>query len=512
MAQRGNQMDSIKYSCSICLDLLKNPVTIPCGHSYCMNCIKCHWDGEDQRRIHSCPQCRTEFKPRPVLVKNIMLAELVEDLETTGLQTAAADHCYAAPEDVACDVCTGRKMKAAKSCLVCLISYCDNHLQPHYDVSGLKKHKLMNPSKNLQQNICSRHNEVMKIFCRTDQQFICYLCTMDEHKDHEAVSVEAEVTEKQKELQVSRQQIQQRIQDQEKNVKLLQQEVEAINVSADKAVEDSEKIFTELIQDHTQFLLNYPSLPALSESTHSSSINIRPLGHFEDVTAAVSELRDKLQDVLRDRWTNISVAVNEVDILLTQPGREPKTRAEFPKYFQQITLDPNTAHRSLLLSNGNRKVTLMNQEQAYPDLPDRFSRCSQVLSRESLTGRCYWEVERRGEVLRLAVSYKNISRAGKSEECLFGCNDKSWSLRCDTNSSTFYHNNNGTPVSGPVSSRIGVYLDHTAGILSFYSVSETMTLLHRVQTRFTQPLHAGVWLDLSFFSLSECSSEFIKLK
>uniref|UniRef100_A0A3B5LCN7 RING-type domain-containing protein n=1 Tax=Xiphophorus couchianus TaxID=32473 RepID=A0A3B5LCN7_9TELE len=88
-----NQTASAKYSCSICLDLLKDPVTIPCGHSYCMNCIKHHWDGEDQRKIHSCP--KKEFIPRPVLEKNIMLSELVEDLKKTGLQTSdGIDICF----------------------------------------------------------------------------------------------------------------------------------------------------------------------------------------------------------------------------------------------------------------------------------------------------------------------------------------------------------------------------------------------------------------------------------
>ncbi|XP_062274569.1 tripartite motif-containing protein 16-like [Scomber scombrus] len=539
MAQK-DQLDRETLSCSICLDLLKDPVAIPCGHSYCMSCIKGFWDGEDQRKIYSCPECREAFTPRPVLKKNTMLAALVEQLKKTGLQAAPADHCYAGPEDVACDVCTGRKLKAFKSCLVCLASYCENHLQSHYDAAPLKKHKLVEPSKKLQENICSRHDKLMEIFCRTDKKSICYLCTMDEHKGHDTVPAAAERTERQRELEVSRLNIQQRIQHREKDVKLLQQEVEAVSLSADKAVEDSEKIFTQLIrllqkrssdvkqqirsqqetevsgvkelqeklqqeitelkrkdaelkqlshtEDHNHFLHNYPSVSQLSEPTDSSSINIRPLKYFEDVTAAVSELRDKLQDILRDKWTNISLAVTEV-VLLSEP--EPKTRAEFLKYSCEITLDPNTAHTHLLLSEGNRKVERTKQQQSYSSHTDRFTSYRQVLSRESLTGRCYWEVERRGKV-NVAVTYKNISRAG--DESIFGLNDKSWSLYCDTNSYGFYFNNIKTLVSGPVSSRVGVYLDHRAGILSFYSVSETMTLLHRVQTTFTQPLYAGLYV------------------
>ncbi|XP_041847663.1 tripartite motif-containing protein 16-like [Melanotaenia boesemani] len=540
--EQKDQLDRETFYCSICLDLLKDPVTIPCGHSYCMNCIKTHWNGQDQKGIYSCPYCRKTFIPRPVVLKSTMLADLVEQLKKTGLQAAPADHCYARPEDVACDFCSGRKLKAIKSCLVCLASYCEKHLQPHYESPTFKKHKLVEPSKNLQENICSRHNEVMKMFCRTDQKCICLVCVMHEHKGHDTVSAAAERTERQRELEVSRQEIQQRIQDREKDVKLFQQEVEAINHSADKTVEDSEKIFTQLIrliqkrssdvkqqirsqqetevsgvkelqekleqeitelkrkdaelkqlshtEDHIQFLHNYPSLSALSESTHSSSINIRPLRYFEDVTAAVSELRDKLQDILTDRWTNISLTVTDVDVLLSQP--EPKSRAEFLKYSCEITLDPNTAHTQLLLSEGNRKVTRLKKHQSYSSHPDRFTTGHQVLSRESLTGRCYWEVEMRGD-FSVAVTYKNISRAGGKS--LFGCNDKSWSLYCDQSSYEFRYNNVANSISGPRSSRVGVYLDHRAGILSFYSVSETRTLLHRVQTTFTQPLYAGVWIS-----------------
>ncbi|XP_034545809.1 tripartite motif-containing protein 16-like [Notolabrus celidotus] len=559
MAQKGVQLDRESFSCSICLDLLKDPVTVPCGHSYCMDCIKAHWDTEEEKESYSCPQCRHTFTSRPVLLKNTMLETLLQELKKTGLQAAPEDPSYAGPEDVACDVCTGRKLKALKSCLQCLASYCQKHLQLHSELDPLKKHKLVEPSKKLQENVCSRHDEVMKMFCRTDQQSICYLCSVDDHKGHDTVSAAAERSEKQRELEESRLNIQQRIQDREKDVEQLQQEVEAINGSADKAVEHSEEMFTQLIrlmeerrsdvrqrvrsqqetevsrvrelqekleqeitelkrrdaelqklahtEDHNQFLHSYPSLSGLSGPADSSSIKTRPLRYFEDVTAAVSEVRDQLQEVLREKWTNVSQAATEVDALLSEPP-EPKTRAGFLRYSLGVTLDPNTANTHLLLSDGNRRATRKQQEQSYSSHPDRFTGWCQVLSRESLSGRCYWEVEWRGDRVCVAVAYKNISRAGKAHDCFFGFNDKSWRLDCNKNSYNFWYNKVHTPVSGPQSSRVGVYLDHRAGILSFYSVSETMTLLHRVQTTFTQPLYAG----LGFWYRYEDTAEFCELQ
>uniref|UniRef100_A0A3B3XK39 B30.2/SPRY domain-containing protein n=1 Tax=Poecilia mexicana TaxID=48701 RepID=A0A3B3XK39_9TELE len=166
---------------------------------------------------------------------------------------------------------------------------------------------------------------------------------------------------------------------------------------------------------------------------------------------------------------------------------EPKSRAGFLKYACEITLDPNTAYAKLVLSEDNRRVTWLNKHCYHFSHPDRFTIWSQVLSRESLTGRCYWEVERSGTRVDVAVAYMNIGRAGGGNERRFGYNDKSWALECRQNSFKFYHNNVWTSISGPGSSRVGVFLNHTAGLLSFYRVSETMTLLHRVQTTFTQP-------------------------
>ncbi len=150
-------------------------------------------------------------------------------------------------------------------------------------------------------------------------------------------------------------------------------------------------------------------------------------------------------------------------------------------------------NKLLRLSENNRVITVTNTDQQYPDHPDRFD-VRQVLCRESVCGRCYWELEWSGYV-DISVSYKSISRKG-GDECVFGSNDQSWSLICRSSRYSFSHNNIQTVLSvKPISSRIGVFVDHRAGTLSFYSVSDTMSLIHTVQTTFTQHLYPGfrVW-------------------
>ncbi|KAM9531147.1 tripartite motif-containing protein 16-like [Salvelinus alpinus] len=518
MAQQGVLLDQDQFCCSVCLDLLKEPVTTACGHSYCRICIEGCWDQDVLKGVYSCPQCRETFTPRPNLRKNNMLAELVEKLKKTGLQAAPPPAlCYAGPGDVACDVCTGtRKQKALMSCLACLASYCETHLQPHYESPAFKKHKLVKATAQLQEKICSHHDKLLEVYCRTDQQCICYQCVMDEHKGHDTVSAAAERTEKQRQLGRSQQKVQQRFQEREKELKELQQAVESLKSSAQAAVEDSDQIFTELIRSIERRSSEVKELIRAQEKAQVSqaeglleqlkqeiaelrkrSTELEQLSHtedhihflqyFGDVSKTVSELREKLEDFLKGEWTKISTTVNIVDVVLPP---EPKTREQLLQYSCQLTLDPNTAHTHLSLSEGNRKVTYTRQVQPYPDHPDRFTNYIQVLCREGLSGRCYWEVEWTGYV-ETAVSYKDISRTGTGKGNIFGFNNKSWSLRYYSGDYCFIHNNVVTKVSGPQSSRVGVYLDHKAGTLSFYSVSDTMTLLHRVQTTFTQPLYPG---------------------
>ncbi|XP_056156847.1 E3 ubiquitin/ISG15 ligase TRIM25-like isoform X2 [Lampris incognitus] len=378
--EQGLLLDRDQLCCSVCLDLFNQPVTLLCGHSYCKDCIESHWDTDEEKGVCSCPQCRQIFSPRPALVKNNVLAQIVENLKTTGNQQASpsADVSYAGPTDVACDFCTGTRLrKALKTCSTCLASLCSTHLQPHYTVPVLKKHKLVSATAQLQEKMCSSHDKLMEVCCRTDQQCICYLCTMDEHKGHDTVSAAAERAEKQKQLDVSRQKAQQRIQEREKEIEKLRQAVEDLKSSAQTALEDSERIFTELMasierrrsevkeliraqektavsqaeelllqleeeiekwrrsdseleqlshtDDHIYFIQKFKSLSLPAGSLESQSIVVHPPRFFRDVTDAVSDLRDKLDDIMKDTWPRISSTVSAVDVLLSP---EPKTRED----------------------------------------------------------------------------------------------------------------------------------------------------------------------------------------
>ncbi|XP_039524909.1 protein NLRC3-like isoform X2 [Pimephales promelas] len=177
-------------------------------------------------------------------------------------------------------------------------------------------------------------------------------------------------------------------------------------------------------------------------------------------------------------------------------GGEKRIKPGLKKYNCDLTLDKNTADSRLALSERNRKVTRVKERQSYPDHPERFDYYGNVLCKESLTGRCYWEVEWSG-VADIAVVYKGISRKGDSTECFLGYNEKSWTVYCTSSNFSALHNKKSTDIPAPSSSkRVGVYVDVSAGTLSFYSVSDThtLTLLHTFNTTFTEPLYAGFGL------------------
>ncbi|KAM9729594.1 finTRIM family, member 82 [Menidia menidia] len=558
------------FSCSLCLNLLRDPVAIPCGHSFCMDCISGYWNEADYTGIYICPQCKITFTQRPVLRPNATLNMVAEKIKKSGLNlslSTSQGNLYAGPTDVPCDFCMGKKLKAVKSCLNCLASYCEKHLRPHYESATFKRHKLVDELGNLDRKICPQHQKSLELFCRTDQMCICAICTVSEHRGHDIVSAEAERGEKQKLLGVSQAEIKQKCQERVKELEELKTAVDSLKNSAQRAMVESQKMFEDMIrsiermrsevtkliginekaafnqaealierleqeidelkkkesglkqlystEDHIHFLQNFNYLCTPTDDGFIPKVTVNPDFSFAAVRKAVAEIKERLEEFGREELLKISKTVNDVPIYTTEsrtldrrsrgkemtvdntPPPEPKTRTDFVKYFCQLKLDHSTAYKELYISENNRKVIRTRDLQPYGDGPERFDSFAQVLCREALSGgRFYWEIEWSGE-FSIGVAYKSISRKGKGSLCLLGYNDKSWSLLCSDTGYSAWHNRVDKAVNGPHSPRIGVYLDHSAGVLAFYSISSTMTLLHRFQTKFLEPLYPGFGVGTS---------------
>ncbi|KAI3353585.1 hypothetical protein L3Q82_020114, partial [Scortum barcoo] len=187
MATVSCQLSEDQFLCSICLDVFTVPVSTPCGHNFCKNCITEHWNINHRCQ---CPICKEAFTTRPVLKVNTLFSEMVAQFKSAQQEassSSSSEQQESKPGEVPCDVCTGTKLKALKSCLVCLVSYCETHLEPHLTVSFLKRHQLMEPVENLEGRMCTKHDKPLELFCKTDQTYVCMLCSVLDHKTHEFV-------------------------------------------------------------------------------------------------------------------------------------------------------------------------------------------------------------------------------------------------------------------------------------------------------------------------------------
>ncbi|XP_064860565.1 E3 ubiquitin-protein ligase TRIM8-like [Oncorhynchus nerka] len=158
--------------------------------------IETYWNQPDQTGDYDCPQCRKRFRTRPDLLTNSVLEKVIEKLHQAGFKVPALPkHCYAGPEDVACDLCTEKQLKAVKSCLTCTASYCESHVRHHYTVAALQRHTLVGLTGNLEQKLCQLHHRALEVFCKTDQVSVCLVCALQDHRNHDVIKNERDTEE-----------------------------------------------------------------------------------------------------------------------------------------------------------------------------------------------------------------------------------------------------------------------------------------------------------------------------
>ncbi|CAJ1052921.1 E3 ubiquitin/ISG15 ligase TRIM25-like isoform X5 [Xyrichtys novacula] len=569
MAQANISVTESQFRCPICLDILKDPVSTPCGHTYCMSCINNYWDQAEPAQF-SCPQCRETFSPRPVLRRNTVLSEVVDKLKLSEMVTAPELYLGGVGE-VPCDFCPAEsKLRAVKSCLVCLASFCELHVLPHREVGTLRRHKMVAAVECLAERLCAQHRLGLEpagvgseAEAAVEWSGDCLLCEADQEEVH---SVDAQRARRQLQLQETQRIIQGRMRAGERELEEFQQSLESLKVSASAVLEDSEALFADMAlrlektkaevrarleakervvvgraerdiemaekdleelrrrdeeisqllqtEDNAHFLQAAPPLcVALSTGRHSRALSL-PTEAFSGTRRVLCHLRSRMEEVCREEVDKISRAVNEnyvsgaecmkavpVSFPLSSPTLQPadqRMRAVFLRFSSRLSLDPDTAHPTLVLLEGPQGAHCGEEPQSYPPHPQRFDSVAQVLCREGqFGGASYWEVEwRGGGWVDIGVTYRGIGRKGGGKPCLLGRNENSWRLRCTHTGYAAWHDNRKTTVAAPPCPRIGVFLERQKGTLSFYSVSDTVVLLHTFRCPFSQPLYPAFRLDL----------------
>uniref|UniRef100_A0A671QPT8 E3 ubiquitin/ISG15 ligase TRIM25-like n=1 Tax=Sinocyclocheilus anshuiensis TaxID=1608454 RepID=A0A671QPT8_9TELE len=537
--------DQNLFNCPICLHLLNNPVTTICGHSFCMDCLNEFWDRDNQKGVYSCPQCRQTFSPRPALSKNTVLAEVVERMKREAPESGTDSPVlsFAVSGDMECDICTETKQKAIKSCLTCLASYCESHIQSHYASPALKWHKLVNASPHLLDQICSQHHKLLELYCCKDQQLICMQCALINHQNHSMTSPAAERQKIQVQLKENQDGLQKEMHQREMKVQEFREAVDTHKT----AVEHSEKMFSELIssmeksraeitkmfraqekaevsgvekimlaleQEISDLKKRHDELGQLSlieddiyviqnfssfSRYHCSALcntSVSQRLKFEEIEKVISELKSQLDDLCEQDIVRISekgersfkdVYVFNFTVFFFYLPSQPKTREEF----LICKLPCNCIQMCPTLHSLKDNKFVLKCKNGYMGNGDY----SRGLCKEKLSGRCYFEVQWEGAGCSIAFSYDY-----STSSFVFGSNKISW--KCDFTKSNICVQHNWRQTNISLVSKIGVFLDHEAGTVSFYSVSDQMTLLHRIQTTFASPLYPG----FSFQNLENKSS------
>ncbi|KAL7402853.1 hypothetical protein ABVT39_020866 [Epinephelus coioides] len=435
--------------------------------------------------------------------------------------SSSSEQQVSKPGEVPCDVCTGTKLKALKSCLVCLESYCETHLARHLTRSGLKKHQLIDPVENLEGRMCLKHDKLLELFCKTDQMCVCMLCTVLDHKTHDVVPLREDCEGKKAELGKTEAEIQQMIQKRRLKIEEIKHSVELSEEDADREIADGVQVFTALKESVERSQAEF--IDTIKEKQRKTEKQAE--GFIKELEQEISELKKRsteVEQVSRSEdhlhllqsfmslntapptkdWTEVSVrppsyegtvrrAVSQLEETLSKQMKK-LFEVELKRVQQSavdVTLDPDTAHPYLILSDDGKQVQTGDVKKNLPNNPQRFDTCPNVLAKQSFSsGRFYYEVQVKGKTKwDLGVARESINRKG---QITLRPQDGYWMIWLRNENE--YKALAGPSVSLSLKSRpekVGVFVDYEEGLVSFYDVDAAALIYSFTGCSFTEKLY-----------------------
>ncbi|XP_039670657.1 E3 ubiquitin-protein ligase TRIM21-like [Perca fluviatilis] len=506
-----------QFLCCICLDVFTHPVTIPCGHNFCKNCITQHWT------INSfqcqCPMCKKQFKTRPELSVNTFINEMAAEFRQSAGKKSSGQ--VAKPGEVPCDFCTGTKLKAVVSCLTCRASYCSAHLNPHMTPGPLKRHSLSHPVENMEARVCTQHDKTLELFCKTDQTCVCSDCTVSEHMAHNIASLKDEYEAKKTELAQEEAEIQQMIQNRKLKIQKNQRLKMNSEKDAEREIADAVRTFTVLIQKAERDLNNLIEMiqerqktaeeqadgciKELEQEIHAlmkRTAEVQQLSRTQDHLHFLQSFTSMDAALCTKNWTEASIrppsyegavlnAVAELEEAISTEKNHLVHGARLKRvqhYAADVVLEQRTANPWLILSDDGKQVMCGEVMRDLPDNPERFSLYANVLAQQSISfGRFYYEVQVTGKTdWTLGVVKVSVDRKGTIPlSPLSGY----WAV-------ALRNGKDYLTLSTPVVSlglnlrpqKVGVFVSYEEGLVSFYDVDAAVHLYSFTDCCFTEAL------------------------
>ncbi|XP_022601434.1 tripartite motif-containing protein 16-like protein isoform X1 [Seriola dumerili] len=526
--------------CRICSEVLRNPTTIPCGHNFCVQCIWECWDRNKRNdRPCSCPECGHVFPSTPQLIKNTTLAELVRDTQRLDngsekrkqqhsgeslhgqkrrrscTETSGSTLCWrhSSPLDLYC--CSDEE-------IICAICASTQHGGHRIGCVGEERRRRQEELKNMQtksKQILHKQKKKWKNLRNILEQIQEEARQTEDYCEGVVVSI---INSLQRHYQSVKELIGAQ---QETATAQVHSSIQSLKAKMEEMKKrDAELDHLAQTDSDVHFLQQWLSLQRLCEKEHLHplhEVSEDPRLPFEFTKRAVEQIGRQLEEFCAKEFASISETTESgvggdmqegceesvsqsqavfsgVSSTLTEEIVEPTTRAEFLHYACKLSLDPITAHKDLVVSEGGKEVKLRPPQpfrNLTPCYPQRFSHRRQLLCREGLQAeRCYYEIEVEGSKAEIALAYKGIVRKSRTTLSAFGGNENSWSLDRSKHYSVSHKGDSIQLTAPPSHHRIGIYLKFKEGTLSFYEVSDSMNFLYKVEATFTEPLYPGFWL------------------